>query len=174
MTNCLFAYFYYFYSFRVFHISFSWWFFTEVWVTPSLLKSPRLFSVFWPISINNAVVYMVSTPPLTSMSSSLFINPSVTVPRAPITIDINVTFMFHSFFKSLQSRGTYPFYHFLWILLSDQQSPQFYKFFFFLVLLIIKRSGWLAEIRLSVCISKSQRSLCVSFSRTDVGLCMHH
>ena len=28
----------------------SWWFFTGVWQTPSLLKSPGLFSVFWPIS----------------------------------------------------------------------------------------------------------------------------
>ena len=36
---------------RVFHISVSWWFFTGVWVTASLLKSPGLFSVFWPFSI---------------------------------------------------------------------------------------------------------------------------
>ena len=37
------------YTFRVFSIS--WWFFTGVWVTASLLKSPGLFSVFWPSSI---------------------------------------------------------------------------------------------------------------------------
>ena len=36
---------------RVFHISVSWWFFTGVWVTASLLKPPGLFSVFWPFSI---------------------------------------------------------------------------------------------------------------------------
>ena len=36
------------------------------------------------------------------------------------------------------------------------------------------RSGYLAEIWWSVCILKSQRSLCVSFSRTDSGLCMYH
>ena len=35
---------------RVFHISVSRWSFTGVWVTTSLLKSPGLFSVFWPIS----------------------------------------------------------------------------------------------------------------------------
>ena len=35
------------YSFRVFHISVSWWFFTGVWVTASLLKSPGLVSGFW-------------------------------------------------------------------------------------------------------------------------------
>ena len=38
------------YSFRVFHISVSWWFFTGVWVTASLLKSPGLVSVFWTSS----------------------------------------------------------------------------------------------------------------------------
>ena len=38
------------YCFRVFHISISWWFFTEVWVTASLLKSPGIVSVFWPSS----------------------------------------------------------------------------------------------------------------------------
>ena len=38
------------YSLRVFHISVSWWFFTGVWVIASLLKSPGLFSEFWPFS----------------------------------------------------------------------------------------------------------------------------
>ena len=43
---------YYYYSLiRTFHISISQWFFTGVWVTASLLKSPGLFSVFWPFSI---------------------------------------------------------------------------------------------------------------------------
>ena len=43
---------YYYYSLiRVFHISVRWWCFTGVWVTASLLKSPGLFSVFWPFSI---------------------------------------------------------------------------------------------------------------------------
>ena len=41
-------------------------------------------------------------------------------------------------------------------------------------LLIITRSGHLAEIRWSVCISKSQRILCVAFSRTITGLCIYH
>ena len=31
-----------------FYISVSWWFFTGVWVTTSLLKSPGLVSGFWP------------------------------------------------------------------------------------------------------------------------------
>ena len=36
------------YHYRVFHISVSWWFFTGVWVTASLLKSLGLVSGFWP------------------------------------------------------------------------------------------------------------------------------
>ena len=43
----------------------------------------------------------------------------------------------------------------------------------FLLLIIIKSAG-LAEIRWSVCMSKSHRSLCVSFSRTSAGLCIYH
>ena len=50
---------------------------------------------------NNAVVWMVSTRPPTSKSSRPFNNPLVTVPKAPITIGIIVTFLSHSFFNSL-------------------------------------------------------------------------
>ena len=41
-------------------------------------------------------------------------------------------------------------------------------------MLIIMRSGLLAGIRWSVCMLKSHRSLCVSFSRTGAGLCIYH
>ena len=44
-------YYYHYYSLKVFHISVSWRFFTGASVTASLLKPPRLFSVFWPFSI---------------------------------------------------------------------------------------------------------------------------
>ena len=43
--------FYHYLLIRVFHISISWWSFTGVWVTASLLKSLGFFSVFWPFSI---------------------------------------------------------------------------------------------------------------------------
>ena len=46
---------------------------------------------------NNAVVWMVSTRLPTFKSSWPFNNTLVTVPKAPITIGIIVTFMFHSF-----------------------------------------------------------------------------
>ena len=54
-----------------------------------------------------------------------------------------------------------------------QQSPQFGKFSF-LLLLIINRFGRLAETWWSVCISKSQNNLCVTFSRTDSGLSIYY
>ena len=54
----------------------------------------------------------------------------------------------------------------------DSKVDNFEDFFFFL--LIIIRSGLRAEIRWSVCISKSHRSLCVSFSWTGAGLCIYH
>ena len=50
--------------------------------------------------LNNDVVRMASTRPLTSKSSSSFNNPLVTVPKAPTTIGIIVTTMLHSFFNS--------------------------------------------------------------------------
>ena len=49
--------------------------------------------------LNNVVVWMVSTCPLISKSSSPFNNPLVTVPKALIIIGIIVTFMFYSFFQ---------------------------------------------------------------------------
>ena len=61
---------------------------------------------------------MVSTWPLTSKSSRPFNNPLDTVPKAPTTIGIIVTFMFHSFFNSLtRSRYLSLFSHSLLLLL---------------------------------------------------------
>ena len=86
------------YSLRVFHISFSRWFLTEVWVTASLLKSPGL-SILAVLS--NAIIWIVSTRPPTSKFSMPFNNPLVIVPKAPITIGTIVTFMSHSLFNFL-------------------------------------------------------------------------
>ena len=50
------------------------------------------------MNISNAVVWMVSTRPLISKSSSTFISPLGIVPSAPFTIGITVTFMLLSDF----------------------------------------------------------------------------
>ena len=66
-------------------------------------KSPQVSRTRLRIQavLSNAVVWIVSTRPLTSKSSRPFYNPLVIVPRALITIGTIVTFIFHSFFNSL-------------------------------------------------------------------------
>ena len=81
---------------------------------------------------NNALVWMVSSRPLTSKPSIPFTNPLVTVPSALITIGITVTFMLHSLFNSL-TRPRYLSFCWLSILICGQpglQNPQFDKLSF--------------------------------------------
>ena len=124
--------------------------------------------------LNNALVWTVSICPLISMSSGSRINPFVTVPRAPITIVIIVIFLLHSFFNSQQGRGIFLFFSHsfnftLWT--AGTKKSIILQLLSFTLIMI--RSVRLAEIWRSVCISKFQRSLYVSFSRTDSGLCIY-
>ena len=95
------------------------------------------------------------------------------MPKAPVTIGIIFTFIFHSFFSS-QARAKYlsffsqSFSFILWSAGTAKSTILQILFFFFI------RSGLLVEIRWSMCMSKSHRSLCVSFSRTSTGLCIYH
>ena len=125
--------------------------------------------------LSNAVIWIASTRPPTSKSSRPFNNPLVIVPKAPITIGTIVTFMFHSFFNSLaRSRYLSFFSHsFRFILWSAGTAKSIILQTLFFLLIIIM-SGLLAEIRWSVCMLKSHRSLWVSFSRTGAGLCIYH
>ena len=140
-------------------------------------KSPQVTRTLLRILANltNAIVLMVSTRLLISISFSPFINPLVTVPRVPITIGINITFMFYNFFNSLARSRYLSFFSFSFnstLKSARTAKSKILQDFFFLWIII--RSGCLAEIRWSVCISKSHRSLCVSFSRTDVGWCIYY
>ena len=84
---------------------------------------------------DNAVVWMVSTRPPKSKSSRPFNNPLVTVPKAPITIGIIVTFMFRSFFHSLaRSWHLFLFSHYFSFILwsvGTAKSTILQIFFFF-------------------------------------------
>ena len=140
-------------------------------------KSTQVSRTFLSILavFNNAVVWMVSTRPTTSKSSCPFNNPLVTVPKAPITMGIIATFMLQSFFNSLaRSRYLSLFSHSFSFILWSAGTAKSTILQIFLFLLIIIRSGLLAENWWSVCMSKSHRSLCVSFSRTGAGLCIYH
>ena len=122
---------YYFTSFRVFPhqhqlIVFHW--------SLSDSKSPQVSRTLLSIlaDLNSTVLWMVSTRVLLSTSSSPLTSPLVTVPSAPITIGITVTFMFRSFFSSqARSQILIIFFHLLSILLCgrpERQSPLFGRF----------------------------------------------
>ena len=106
-------------------------------------KSPQVSRTLLSILavFNNAVVWMVSTRPPTSKSSRPFNNPLVTVPKAPITISITVTFMFRSFFNSLARSRYLSFFslYFSFTLWSVGTAKSTIK--------IIIKFGLLAEIR---------------------------
>ena len=114
-------------------------------------KSPQVSRTLLSILavLNNAVVWMVSTRPPTSKSSSPFSNPLVTDPNALIKIGIIVTCKFHSFFNSLaRSRYLSFFSHsFSFILWSAGTAKSTTLHFFFGGGVIIIKSGLLAEIR---------------------------
>ena len=164
---------YYYLFIRVFHISDIWWSFLSLSDSKFPQVSRTLLSIL--SILNNAVVWMASTRPSTSKSSSPFNNPLFIVPKAPITIGTIVTFMFPSLFNSLaRSRYLSFFSHsFSFILWSGGTAKlTILEVLFFLWIII--RSGLLAGMRWSVYMSKSHRSLCVSFTRKGAGLCMYH
>ena len=133
-------------------------------------KSPQISRTLLSIlgDLNNAVVGMVSTRPLISKSSSPCTNHLVTVPSTSITIDITVSFIFHSFFSS-QARSGYLSllslsFHFTVCSAGQQESTirqvLFFSFFFFsLDLLVWSR---LCDLGLS------------QNPRTHSGLCTYH
>ena len=90
----------YFYSFKRQSMLFHW----SLSNSKSLQVSRTLLSI--PAYLKNAVVWMVSSRLLISKSPSPCTNPLVTVPSAPITTGITVSFTFHSFFSS-QTRSKY-------------------------------------------------------------------
>ena len=124
----------------------------------SYSKSPQVSKTLLNILavLNNAVVWMVSTRPPTSKSSSPFNNPLVTVPKVPITIGIIIISLFHSFFFQFTSKVEvliliFIFFQFYSVVsrdskvLNSARSLSFFFFFFFFLLITI-RSGHLVEI----------------------------
>ena len=155
-------YYYYYYYYYLLPESFSHqrWLMVFHW-SLSDSKSPQFLRTLLGIlaDLNNAVVWMVS---LVLLFPSPCTSPLVTVPKAPITTNINVTFMFHSFFQFPSKFEVFiPLFIFFQFFSVVSRDSKFHNFASSLFLLIIIRSSRLAEIKWSVCMSKSRRSLCV-------------
>ena len=135
-------------------------------------KSPQVSRTLLSILgvLNNVVVWMVSTRPPTSKSSSSSSNPLVTVPNVPITIGVIVTFKFDSFFQFPILLFT--FFQFYFVVNRDSKVDNFASSLIFLLAII--RYGLLAEIRWSVCSTPFFRTNCNWWSFTEVWVTPSH
>ena len=113
-------------------------------------KSPQVTRILLSILdvLNNAVVWMVSTRSPTSRSSSPFINPLVTLPKAPTTISIIVPFMFHSLFffqfpfKVEVLIVLFTFFEFYCVVSQDSKVDNFANSLFFCSWLVLGLAFW--------------------------------
>ena len=94
-------------------------------------KSPQVYRTLFSIldDLHDTVVWMVSTRPLISKFFSFCTNPLVTVLRAPMTIGITVTFMFHSFFSSLAR--SFAFFQFYLVVIQNSKVTTWQVCFIF-------------------------------------------
>ena len=125
----------------------------------SLVKSHRLFSFRLPIS----------------KSPVPFTNTLGTVPNAPLTTGITVTFMFYNFSSSPARSKYLPLFSisFIFTRLSAGTAKSTIQQVLFLLLLTITRPRLLVGIRLFFCISKFKIFSSVPFTRIDSGFCMY-
>ena len=111
-------------------------------------KSPQVSRTLLSILVvlNNVVVWMVSTRPPTSKSSSAFSNLLVTVPIAPIRIGMIVTCMFHSFFQFPRKVEVlillFPFFQFYSVVSRDSKVDYFASSLLFFCWLLLSLVFW--------------------------------
>ena len=157
----------------------SWEFFTSA-LADGLWLEFEWQQISWNLlsilaDLNNTVVWIVSNDPLIVKSFSSCTNPSVTTKSTNYNWyhrHFHVSLFF--FYSQISSRYLSFFSHSLSFILWSSGSAKFTTLRVLFFLLIIMRSGFLAEIRWSVRISKSHMSLCASFSRTVAGLWIYH
>ena len=129
-------------------------------------KSPQVFRTLLSILtvLSKAVVWMVSTRPPTSKSSCPFNNPLVTVLKAPITIGIIDTFMFHSFFPFLSKVDVlillFIFFQFYSVVSRDSKVDNFANSLFFCCWLLLGLVFWPRLGDPSVCQSPIELYVC--------------
>ena len=129
---------------------------------------------------NSAVVWMNSILLLISNSLFLFSRFFCAIPRVPSTIGIIVTLMYHSLFFlffSLNSLARSILFAYLFAFLCFYSiirwDGKIHQMTIFIYLFVNSRFGLLTGIGWSVYISKSQRTVCVLFSRTVSSLCIY-
>ena len=92
-----------------------------------------------------------------------------------ITIDTNVTFVFHGIFSLLAwSRNLSIFLFFVMFTLYSAETVKFTWWQVLFFLLINTISGLPDRVERFIFFSKSQRILCMSFSRMDYSLCIYN
>ena len=138
------------------------------------IKSPRVSRILLNIlsDLNNAVVWMVSTHPLISKSTSPFNNLRVNVLRTPVTIG---HFHVPKFFQFPNKVKLFIFLYTIFQFYSMvNRDSKVHNSASSLVFADYHKVWWFGRDRWSLCTSKSERSFCVSFFRTDSGLCIYH
>ena len=159
--------------FQVFHSNVSRWFLTSLSDRKFLQVSRTILSIL--ADLNNAVVWNISTRPLIFMSSSPCTNPLMTVPRAPVHRHFHVPQFFQFSGKVNVLIFLFVFFQFYSMVNRDSKVHNSVSFFCFcFCFFIIINSGHLAEIKWFASMLKSQRNLCISFSRTDSGSLIYH
>ena len=145
-----------FHTLWVFHTSFYWRLRDN--------KFPRVTRTLLSIlaDLSHVVVWMVLIIPLIYTSTSLFFRFLRTILSAPNTLTL--TFQFFSFLWQDPSICLFVFAFFYFHSLVCQNGKIHKTADSLTFLLINTRTGLLARIRWSVCISESQRMLWVSFS----------
>ena len=115
--------------------------------------------------LNNAVVWMVSTRPRISKSSSPSTDPLVTVPSALITIGIIVNFLFHGFFSSRARSKNLSFFS-LSFSFTERRCPLFGRFSFFIDYYEVWSSG-------HQFVSQNPEEFCVSNFQGQILGCVY-
>ena len=137
--------------------------------------------------LNTTVVWIVSIRPLISKSARPCTNRSVSQELQLLLVSPSLS-CFIVFFNSLARLRYLSFFSvFLyfcffviffnftqWSARTAKSTIWLLFFVVFFCFFFIIRSARLVKIKRSICISKSQRNFCVSFSRTDAGLCIYH
>ena len=142
-------YYYYYYYETFFNASFNWWFFARVWVTASL-KSPGLYNLY-PSSNFQFHLYHSFIENIKSIDYNWY-HRHFHVPQFFQFPDKVLVLIFSLSFN------------FTLRLARTEKSITQQVLFFFVDFL---KFGRLPEIGWSVCILKSKKGLCVSFSGTD-------